>query len=289
MGECGESDESGAARVSESLEMESNQALVLISSGLLSVGLATIAAGGLAFRGLSKKTVGDVTKKHSVPWSPGDFLGGGSGGSSPIFGLMWTVIYAWCAVCIVCTLLAGLGRQNAHSSQTLCWACLFCFLSLLFASFWNIIFVQGKGWSFVASSVILFVVTVSMGIAAYLVNPFVHKNMSWFENVTGLFFAFFFGWTLVAFAVSLGTVTRFYNRGESRLDEDESSWWPFSLGVLVLVLSCALTNGFLSVPLLIASLFFRGYTKRWQVWSSTLLALAGVAVGIVLMLIRRNV
>lgn len=269
--------------------MESPQALLLISSGLLGVGLASVAAGALTFQGLSRNTVRDVTKKHAVPWSPVGFLGAGSsGGSSPIFGAMWWVIYLLCLISSVCTLFAGLGKQTAHNAQNLCFACLCCFSALLFTSFWNIVFVQGKGWSFVVSAVILLMVTVLMGVALYLVNPFVHKSASWFENVTGIFFSFFFGWALVAFAVSLGTVTRFYNRGESRLDEQESSWWPFSLGVLTLVLSCVFTNGVLPVPLLVASLFFRGYTRMWQVWSSTLLALAGVGAGVALLLVRRR-
>lgn len=268
--------------------MEASQTLLLISSGLLTVGLVSVPAGSLAFRGFSKKSVRDVTAKHSVPWGPSDFLGSGDGGSSLIYGLMWSIIYLWCGVCIFATLIAGLGRQNAHSAQSLCWACLLSFLALLMASFWNVIFVQGTGWSFVLSSVVLLIVTVSLGVAASLVNPFTHTNMTWSENTCGIFFAFFFGWTLVAFAVSLGTTTRFYNRGDSRLDEDESSWWPFALGVLVFILCCAFTNGFIAMPLLVASLFFRGYTRRWQIWSSTLLALAGLVMGLMLMLLRRQ-
>jgi len=268
--------------------MESSQSLVLISSGLLSVGLASVAAGSLTFRGSSKKTVSEITKKNTLPWSPSELLGSGSGGRSPIFGLMWSIIYLWCAVCVVILLYAGLSKQNPHNAQGLSWSCLCCFLALLLASFWNIVFIQNKSWSFVLSAVILLLITLSLGVAVYFTNPFVHKSISWFENVTGMFFSFFMGWSLIALGLSLGTATRFYSRGESRLDEEQSSWWPFSLGVLTLILSAVYTNGFLSIPLVAASLFFRGFTRHWQVWSSTVLAVVGVGVGIVLMLIRRG-
>ena len=267
--------------------MESEQAFLLLSSGFLFCGICSIPAGSLAFDGFTEKSVRTVTARNSVPWSPTGFLG--RGGKSPVFGFMWTVIYTWCVVCIVCTLVAGLGRQLAQGSQSLCWACVFCFLAFLFASFWEVVYIQEKAWSFIASSVLLLIAACTLGVASFLVTPFLHTSLSWFENTCGLFFAFFFGWVLVAFAISLGTVTRYYNRGSSRLDDEESSYWPFSLGIIVLILCCAFANGFIAIPMLIASFFFRGYLKRWQIWSSSILALAGLVAGVVIMLFRRSI
>ncbi|MDA9633354.1 hypothetical protein N9S81_00280 [bacterium] len=267
--------------------MQNNEKLLLISSGFLALGLMSILAGSLTFKNISKNRVKDVTERHSVPWKLSGFLGRGSGGS-PVFGVAWSLIYTLCAVCAASLLYVGLSKQKAEGARNLCWASLLCFVALILASIWNPIFIQGKGWSFVASSLILFLVAGCLGISTFLINPFSTASLAWFENLTGLFFAFFFGWSLIAFAISLGTTTRFYNRGESRLNDDESSWWPFSLAILIFILCCSFFNGFIAVPLLFSSFFFKGYLRRWQIWSSSLLALLGLVIGVVIMLVTRT-
>jgi len=266
--------------------MEIETGFLLLGAGFLSCGIFSIPAGSLTFGGFSEKSIRDVNARNSLPWSPAGFLGRGV--KSPVFGVMWAVIYTWCVVCIVSTIVAGLGRQIAQDSQRLCFSCLLCFLAFLLASFWEVVYIQEKAWGFIASSALLLVAASALGVASFLVTPFLHTNLSWFENTCGIFFAFFFGWVLVAFAISLGTVTRYYNRGSSRLDDDESSYWPFSLGILVLILCCAFANGFIAIPMFVASFFFKGYVNRWQIWSSSILALMGLVSGVVIMLLRRS-
>ena len=266
--------------------MERETGFLLLSAGFLSCGIFSIPAGRLAFDGFSEKSIRDVNARNSLPWSPAGFLGRGV--KSPVFGVMWAIMYTWCVVCIVSTIVAGLGRQLAQDSQRLCFSCMLCFLAFLLASFWEVVYIQEKAWSFIVSSALLLGSASALGVASFLVTPFLNTNMSWFENTCGIFFAFFSGWLLVAFAISLGTVTRYYNRGSSRLDDEESSYWPFSLGVLVLILCCAFANGFIAIPMFVASFFFKGYLKRWQIWSSSILSLMGLVSGIVIMLFRRS-
>lgn len=266
--------------------MEEFQFKTLISAGFLFLGLSTLAASSLAFRG-SKNTVGNVTRKNMVPWSPSGFLG--TGERSPVYGIMWGIIYTLAAGCIVGLIIAALGRAPVHEPERLMWASFSCFCCFLFSSLWELFYTRETPTGFVLASVILCLCAVVSGISSFLINPFADVRDSWAEDLCGVCFAFLFGWVLVATALSIGITTRVFNRGinANTIEEDETSWWPLALGILSIILSCVFFNGVIALPLLTASFFFRGFLKTWRVWIASVLAAVAAGVGVCLMLLDR--
>ena len=266
--------------------MDDAQLIPLISAGFLCLGLSTVAASALAFRG-SLNTVGDVTRKNMVPWSPAGFLGRGD--RSPVFGIMWGIIYLLAAVSTAVLTICGLGRAAVRQPDRLLWASFSCFVCFLFASLWRVFYTRQTPTGFVVASVLLCLCAVAAGVSSFLIVPFFHVRNSVAEDLCGVCFAFLFGWVLVAAALSIGITTRVFNRGSSPLEEDEMgrSWWPMALGILSIIVACAFFNGIIALPLLTASFFFRGFLKTWRVWIASVLAAVAVGVGVCLMLLDR--
>lgn len=265
---------------------DADQQKTLVSCGFLFLGLCSVGASSL-FYNTRKTSVGEVTRRNMVPWSPVGFLG--TGQRSPIFGFMWTSIYLLAGVSVVSLLIAGLGRVHISSQNNVLWACVAAFLCFFVSGFWRIFYVQETPTSFVISSVILLLCCASSGVACFLVNPFASLDNSWAEDVCGCSFAILFGWVLIAFTLSVGTTTRVYNRGVGSMDTEEQShsWWPMILGIIAIILASSFFNGLLAVPLLASSFFFKGFRKSWKVWIASVLAAVAVAVGVSLTLLDR--
>ena len=252
------------------------QTVQFASAGLILSGLA-ITVGAMMLFPL-RTSMSSITSQNQVPWSPRDFGGKGSPGRSPVYGVAWTTIYVGLAAYSFALLIAAAQRSNVDTDAARMFNSSACvFAALLTSSLWTPLFAERKRWTFVlAAAVLVFTAIVTMT-GAIVAKPFFSEH--WWDNFGGAVTSIFAGWTTVAAALSVGIVTRIYNRGldKGKANEEEKSFFPFVLSVLLSALAITFANPLLPLPLFLALFFVKGiFLKDWRIWSASLVCAAGM-------------
>lgn len=250
----------------------------VVASGLLAVG-----ASQLLFP--LQTSISTVTRRNPVPWSPRGFGGAGREGKSPVFGVMWGLIFLSQFVIVVAGLveaLAGVVVEDdvAFFSQAGCVGG-----ALLLASVWTPMFTINAAWAFVISSILLLTTAALATTGAIVGQPF--SQPEWLAVFFGCSTSFFAGWTLVAAALSVGIVTRAYNRGVNAPEGVEIgiSYFPLALAVIVLVLAILFANPIVPAPLAITLFFVPGIFSDWRIWVAQIVCLCAVGVGVLIVFV----
>lgn len=252
------------------------------SSGLIASGLL-VAAGATALFPLST-SIGLVTKANQVPWSPKGFGGIGSAGSSPVFGILWSTIYTGEFVYGVALIFEAASGRIEPDSKMLFSHAACVYSALLVSSLWPPLFAEQKRWCFVAASIML-VFTAFVGVVgAIQAKPFVAAT-GW-HRFGGAVTSIFAGWLVVAAALSVGIVTRAYNRGVERGESNpsERTFFPLVLSVLLAVLATFFRNPLLPAPLFVALFFVSGIFSDWRIWTAA--TVCGLSIGVVAALLQ---
>ena len=260
----------------------------LAAAGLVASGLL-VTAGATALFPL-RTSIGAITRENPVPWGPRDLGGGGSPGSSPIYGAIWSFIYAGEFVFAVSLLVAAAQGRISSDSRRLFVHAACVFSALLVSSLWSPLFAERKRWCFLMASVVLVFTAVVAMMGAVVAKPF-FDDEEWFESIGGAVTSVFAGWTTVAAALSIGIVTRVYNRGldKGASNEDESSFFPLVLSVLLAVIAIVFANPILPVPLFVALFFVKGIAfKDGRVWGASIVCMAGIVVAVVILYVYRS-
>ena len=152
---------------------------------------------------------------------------------------------------------------------------------------WTPLFTQGEPWAITASAALLCCVAAVTTLGAIASKPFVLGG--WWETIGACSTSFFAGWTLTAAGLSIGITTRVNNRGMNAVSTKVgTSPFPLALSVLLCVLSVAFGNPILSVPFLMAILTVQNVFRLWWLYVPALVALGGVAGGIVMLFVYRG-
>jgi hypothetical protein len=258
------------------------------SAGLVASGLLCVVSATTLFP--SRVSIGEVTRKNPVPWSPRDLGGGGSSGKSPIFGLMWFIIFTTQFAFAVAALVNALQQHEVRDpvslfNQSACVAG-----ALLMASLWSPLFVEERNWTFVLASILLVVTSVMTTTAAVVSKPFFVNE--WFTIFGGISTTFFAGWTSIAAGLSTGIVTRIHNRGmnapESKYTTGTTSYFPLVLALFAAILAIVFANPIFPVPLLLTLPFVPGLLNDWRIWVPAIVCVIGIAGGVVTLFVYRE-
>lgn len=249
------------------------------SAGLIASGLL-VTAGATALFPL-RVSIGSVTRENPVPWSPKGFFGTGDAGSSPVFGIMWSVIYTGEFVyCVALLVEAARGRVENDSgvlfTHTSC-----VYAALLASSLWSPLFAERKRWCLLLASILLVFTAVVGMMGAIYSKPF--NGVTGWHRFGGVVTSIFAGWLFVASGLSVGIVTRVYNRG---LDMGESSpgertFFPLLLSIILAVLAAIFSNPVLPAPLFVALFFVDGIASNWRIWAAAVVCVMGIVLGVV--------
>ena len=247
------------------------------SAGLIASGLLITLGAGALFP--LRTSLSNVTAGNPVPWAPRDFGGAGAPSKSPVYGVMWSLIYAgelFYSVALVIAAFQGevdmdVSRMFNHA------ACVFS--ALLMSSLWSPLFAENKRWCLLLASVVLVTTACVVMLGAILATPFL--TWSWWDDVGGAVTGLFAGWATVAAALNVGTVTRVYNRGlnKGETNDGEYSFFPISLASGLSILAIVFANPMLPVPLFVALFFVNGIFKDWRIWGAAIVCLLGIVIG----------
>jgi len=258
------------------------------SSGMIASGLLSIFSATSLFP--SRVTIGEVTRRNPVPWSPRDFGGGGSSGRSPIFGLMWTIIFTSQFAFALAVLVNALQQHEVRDPAVLFNQCACVAGALLMASLWAPLFKEERNWTFVLASILLVATAAMTSVGAVASKPFFMDE--WYTMFGGISTTFFAGWTLVAAGLSVGIVTRINNRGmnapEPKDTKGTSSYFPLVLSILAAVLAIVFANPIFPVPLLLTLPFVPGIVKDWWVWLPAIICAIGIGTGIAMVYVYQE-
>jgi hypothetical protein len=271
--------------------MASNNAVVqFASAGLLACGLLSNVATSLLFE--NRRSVGEVSRRNRVIWAPRDLGGGGTPGSSPVYGLMWSAIYFGAFASAICTLVAttqGSELQGHAAAADLFNGSGCACGAFLLASLWGPLFTQARKWTFAVASVLLVTCAALALTGAIVAKPFVDAQ-TWWVVLNGVVLSVFAGWASVAAGLSVGITTRAYSRGiDVDFKDDEHAWSPFPLVLsgLLTVLAAVFANPLLPVPLAVSTAFMKNFRKSY-VWVPLVVCVVGVVVGVVMALVYRQ-
>jgi hypothetical protein len=271
--------------------MASNNAVVqYASAGLLACGILSNVATSLLFQ--NRRSIGEVSRHNPLIWAPRDLGGGGTPGSSPIYGLMWSAIYFGAFASAICTLVAttqGSDLQGHAAAASLFNGSANACGAFLLASLWGPLFTEKKKWTFAVASVLLVTCAALALTGAIVAKPFVDAQ-TWWAVLQGVVLSVFAGWASVAAGLSVGITTRIYNHGiDAVVKEDDRAFSPFplTLAVLLTVLSIVFASPLLPVPLAVASMFIKNF-RKWYVWGSLAVCVVGVVGGVVMALVYRQ-
>ena len=257
------------------------------SAGMILSGLLVTAGASALFP--LRVSLSKVTALNPIPWAPRGLWGTGQHGKSPIFGLMWFLIYTGEVVyAVALATAAALGDVEMDASMMFNHAsCVFA--GLLMSSLWTPLFAENKRWCLLLATLILVATACVTLTGAILAKPFLTTR--WFEDFGGVFTSIFAGWVTTAAALSVGTLTRVYNRGINKgaQNDEETSLFPVVLSVFLSTLAIAFANPVLPVPLFVALFFVKGIFKDWHVWGASLLCLLGIAVGTAMVFVYRAI
>jgi hypothetical protein len=225
--------------------MASNNAVVqFASAGLLACGLLSNVATSLLFE--NRRSVGEVSRRNRVIWAPRDLGGGGTPGSSPVYGLMWSAIYFGAFASAICTLVAttqGSELQGHAAAADLFNGSGCACGAFLLASLWGPLFTQARKWTFAVASVLLVTCAALALTGAIVAKPFVDAQ-TWWVVLNGVVLSVFAGWASVAAGLSVGITTRAYSRGiDVDFKDDEHAWSPFPLVLSGLLTAAGAARG----------------------------------------------
>lgn len=259
-----------------------------VSSGMVASGLLCVFSAGSLFS--SRVSIGEVTRRNPVPWSPRDFGGGGSSGRSPLFGLMWSIIFATQFVFAVAILVNALQQHEVREPVSLFNQCACVAGAFLMASIWSPLFTEERNWTFVIASILLVATAAMTSVAAIVSKPFFVDE--WYTTFGGISTTFFAGWSMVAAGLSVGIVTRINNRGmnapEPKDTTGTTSYFPLVLSILAAVLAIVFANPIFPLPLLLALPFVPGLVKDWRIWVSAIMCAVGIGVGVAMVYVYRD-
>jgi len=158
--------------------------------------------------------------------------------------------------------------------------------ALLVASVWEPVFLIERPWAFAWASVLLTAVASMATVAAVLTDPFFQAE--WYLVFGGVATTIFSGWTIVAAGLSVGIVTRVYNRGVGirEVDMDETtSFWPLVLAVFTAVLAIVFSNPIFPAPLLVTLFFVKGVATSWRIWAAVGVCVVGTVCGVLIVVL----
>lgn len=252
-------------------------AVQFASSGLLACGLISVFSATALFP--NRVSIGEVTRRNPVPWSPRALGGAGSAGRSPIFGAMWSLIFLSIFVFLVAIFSYALMQQEVQAPAALFNQCGCVAGALLMASTWTPLFTEAKNWTFAVASILLVATALMTVLAAVLAKPFFSQE--WWMIFGGISTTFFAGWALVAAGLSVGVVTRVYNHGIDAPERKEAtgSFFPLVLSVVAAVLAIVFANPIYPIPLLLTLPFVPGIFNDWRVWVSAIVCVVGIGGG----------
>lgn len=256
------------------------------SGGIILTGLTCVAAARCLFP--RRYSLAEISRLNPVPWAPRGWRGAGEGGSSPIFGFMWGIVYFLCFLTGVCVIAASAMGSDASDAASLFNACACAAGGLQLAAVWSPLFQLQKTWSFAMASVVLVVAAVVTSAGAAVSSAFFVDT--WYEQLAGVTVTFFAGWVVVAAGLSVGITTRVYGRGlnsKSSKTSVASSYFPLVLAIILCALAVLCGNPIFPVPLLCIFFFLPGVFSDWKLWVAGLVALAGVAAGTVMIFVYR--
>lgn len=246
------------------------------SAGIVASGLLCIFSARFVFP--ERISIGAITRKNPVPWAPRKF--GGANGKSPIFGLMWSVIFLSQFGFAVAIFIHALRQNEVSDAPSLFNQCACIAGGLVLASVWAPLFTTNKKWSFVWASVLLCTTSVMATVGAVVAKPFFVAE--WYNLVGGVSTTIFAGWTLVAAGLSIGIVTRVYNRGIGTREQTDvtetSSFSPLFLSVVTGILSTVFANPVFPIPLFVTLFFVQGITS-WRIWGAAIVCVFGIGIG----------
>lgn len=247
------------------------------SCGLLVSGLLCIVSARVVFP--ERISIGEITRKNPVPWSPRNF--GGTDGKSPIFGFMWSVIFLSQFGFAVASFIYALRKHEVADAPSLFNQCACIAGALVIASVWAPLFTTNKKWSFVWASVLLCTTSVLATVGAVVAKPFFVAE--WYILLGGVSATIFAGWTLVAAGLSIGIVTRVYNHGIGTRDQTDvtgtSSFFPLILSIATATLAIVFANPIFPLPLLVTLVFVPGITSDWRIWTAAIVCILGIGFG----------
>jgi hypothetical protein len=275
------------------IEPQDFRVVQLVCSGLLACGLLITAATSLLFQQPSGGTsVSEVTRANTLSWSPRGFLGSGPPGKSPVFGIMWSLIYAGQLYLAIVLLITALQDNSVDDPVALFTACASCFAATSTASFWTPIFTLNTPPSFIMSTILLLMCAIITTTGAIAGKPFLDGNVNQPLVDAGItLIAFFAGWTLVAIGLSIGITTRVFDRGvgaKSSEADEAASLTPLILSVVVAVLAIVFASPAIALPLFLSLFFVPKLFSRWQLWIALIVSAVGVGVGIVMVFVYRG-
>lgn len=256
------------------------------SAGVVASGLLCVFSSSALFP--TKVSIGEVSRRNPVPWSPRGFGGSGERGRSPVFGLMWGTIFLTQFVFSISIFVYALRQEDVVDEQSIFNQCACTAASFLLASVWTPLFSEEKTWTFLLSSVLLITSSIISTCGAVFSKPFFVEE--WYAVFGGVATTFFAGWCIVAAGLSVGIVTRVNNHGldaPERKDTPKSSFFPLVLSVISIVLAIVFANPVLPVPLLITLLFVPGITNDWKVWVPAIVCVVSIGVAVAMVLVYR--
>lgn len=258
----------------------------LVSSGLLACGLLAVFSATALFP--ARVSIGEVTRRNPIPWSPRALGGKGSAGRSPVFGAMWGLIFLSIFVFLIAIFAYALMQQEVQEPATLFNQCGCVTGALLMASVWTPLFTAAQNWTFVVASILLVVTAMMTGLGAILAKPFFSQE--WWMIFGGISTTFFAGWALVAAGLSIGIVTKVYNHGIDAAERKEptSSFFPLVLSVVTAVIAIVFANPIYPVPLLLTLPFVPGIFKDWRVWVPAIICVVGIGGGTAMVFVYRG-
>jgi hypothetical protein len=272
--------------------MASNNAMVqYASAGLLACGILSNVATSLLFQ--NRRSIGEVSRHNPLIWAPRDLGGGGTPGSSPIYGLMWSAIYFGAFASAICTLVAttqGSDLQGHAAAASLFNGSANACGAFLLASLWGPLFTENRKWTFVVASVLLVTCAALALTGAIVAKPFVDAQ-TWWAVLQGVVLSVFAGWASVAAGLSVGITTRVYNRGiDVDFKDDEHAWSPFPLVLsgLLAIIAILFANPLLPVPLAVSTAFMKNFRKLY-VWAALVVCVVGMCVGVAMAYVYRQI
>lgn len=253
------------------------------SAGVVVAGLICVFSSTSLFP--LRSSIGEISRRNPVPWSPRGLGGRGARGKSPVFGIMWTLIFF--SQFLFASLIFGhaVGENVVADDRALWNQCACTSGAFLMAAMWTPLFAEEKPWTFVLSSILLVSTAIVTTCGAVFSKPFfVHEPYMKFGGIATTFFA---GWALVAAGLSVGIVTRVQNHGKNapeRHDAVTSSFFPLVLSVVVAVLAVVFSNPVFPAPLLFTLFFVPNIFRDWKIWGAAIVCAVGVVIGGLLVL-----
>ena len=160
--------------------MASNNAVVqYASAGLLVCGVLSNVATSLLFE--NRRSIGEVSRRNPLVWAPRDLGGGGTPGSSPVYGLMWSAIYFGAFASAICTLVAttqGSELQGHAAAADLFNGSANACGAFLIASLWGPLFTEARKLTFAIASVLL-VTCAALALTGAIVSKWCVDAQTW--------------------------------------------------------------------------------------------------------------